>query len=110
MPVACQSRAPECPQAFGAASRDLPHIIPRGMPGARSLRARLMRVGEQEQYAVQLVECSIPSSGPSGHLPTGEGIRGSRGRADEGIGPYKPVDRTGVLPIFGSPLSFLGCI
>ena len=40
MPVACQSCAPECPQAFGAEG-DLPRIIPRGMPGARSLRARL---------------------------------------------------------------------
>ena len=33
MPVACQSCAPECPQAFGAEG-DLPRIIPRGMPGA----------------------------------------------------------------------------
>ena len=40
MPVACQSCAPECLQAFGAEG-DLPRIIPRGMPGARSLRARL---------------------------------------------------------------------
>ena len=40
MPVACQSCAPECPQAFGAEG-DLPRIISRGMPGARSLRARL---------------------------------------------------------------------
>ena len=40
MPVACQSCAPECPQAFGAEG-GLPRIIPRGMPGARSLRARL---------------------------------------------------------------------
>ena len=40
MPVACQSCTPECPQAFGAEG-DLPRIIPRGMPGARSLRARL---------------------------------------------------------------------
>ena len=40
MPVACQSCAPECPQAFGAEG-DLPRIISRGMPGTRSLRARL---------------------------------------------------------------------
>ena len=40
MPVACQSRTPERPQAF-AAEGDLPRIIPRGMLGARSLRARL---------------------------------------------------------------------
>ena len=56
-------------------SRDLPRIIPRGMPGASSLCARLMRVGEQKRYGVQLGECSMPSSGPSGHLPPGEGIR-----------------------------------
>ena len=42
MPVACQSCAPECPQAFGAEG-DLPRIIPRGYAG----RAFLTRPAER---------------------------------------------------------------
>ena len=82
MPVACQSCAPECPQAFGAEG-DLPRIIPRGMPGARYLRARLRGLN----VAVLKTSPSCNTAPPLRDLAQGRQAAAA-GRADEGIGPY----------------------
>ena len=62
-------------------SRDLPRIIPRGMPGARSFCARLMRVGEQSRYICSWV--SAPDLHPAlqATFPQGKAFRcGGDGR------------------------------
>ena len=64
-------------------SRDLPRIIPRGMPGARSLCARLMRVGEQSRYICSWV--SAPDLYPAlqATFPQGKAFRcGGDGRRE----------------------------
>ena len=71
--------APSTKRGLSALRADLPRIIPRGMPGARSLRARLGEFSYLlppdclRQSSLLLIEGGFP-------------LR--RGRADEGIGPY----------------------
>ena len=90
MPVAYQSRAPECPQAFGRAQRGL-----RGLRLSIFLCTLLTLVGADDSVRPLLRFCTVPCRGRCPHRPKAPSIK-------RGLSRHEPCLRENLCP--NSPL------